>query len=58
VSAEHQRSADAVSAALFAWTAVDADSSWHAVPASLPTPRPPEDEPNVPLAIASGDKPT
>jgi hypothetical protein len=28
VSAEHQRSADAVSAALFAWTAVDADSSW------------------------------
>jgi probable F420-dependent oxidoreductase len=27
-AAEHQRSADAVSAALFAWTAVDADSSW------------------------------
>ena len=28
VAAEHERSADAVSAALFAWTAVDADSSW------------------------------
>jgi probable F420-dependent oxidoreductase len=28
VAAEHDRSADAVSAALFAWTAVDADSSW------------------------------
>ena len=28
VAAEHGRSADAVSAALFAWTAVDADSSW------------------------------
>lgn len=27
-AAEHQRSADAVSAALFAWTAVDEDSSW------------------------------
>src|SRR5262249_39670548 len=27
-AAEHGRSADAVSAALFAWTAVDADSSW------------------------------
>jgi probable F420-dependent oxidoreductase len=28
VAAEHQRSADAVSVALFAWTAVDEDSSW------------------------------
>jgi probable F420-dependent oxidoreductase len=28
VAAQHERSADAVSAALFAWTAVDADSSW------------------------------
>jgi alkanesulfonate monooxygenase SsuD/methylene tetrahydromethanopterin reductase-like flavin-dependent oxidoreductase (luciferase family) len=28
VAAEHGRGADAVSAALFAWTAVDADSSW------------------------------
>jgi alkanesulfonate monooxygenase SsuD/methylene tetrahydromethanopterin reductase-like flavin-dependent oxidoreductase (luciferase family) len=28
MAAEHERSADAVSAALFAWTAVDADSSW------------------------------
>jgi probable F420-dependent oxidoreductase len=27
-AAEHERSADSVSAALFAWTAVDADSSW------------------------------
>jgi alkanesulfonate monooxygenase SsuD/methylene tetrahydromethanopterin reductase-like flavin-dependent oxidoreductase (luciferase family) len=28
VAAQHERSADSVSAALFAWTAVDADSSW------------------------------
>ena len=28
VAAEHERSADAVSAALFAWMAVDPDSSW------------------------------
>jgi probable F420-dependent oxidoreductase len=28
VAAQHERSADAVSSALFAWTAVDADSSW------------------------------
>jgi probable F420-dependent oxidoreductase len=27
-AAQHERSADSVSAALFAWTAVDADSSW------------------------------
>ncbi|WP_459551867.1 hypothetical protein [Mycobacterium kiyosense] len=27
-AARHERSADSVSAALFAWTAVDADSSW------------------------------
>ncbi|WAJ47783.1 LLM class flavin-dependent oxidoreductase [Mycobacterium sp. Aquia_216] len=27
-AAEHERDADAVSAALFAWTAVDADSTW------------------------------
>jgi probable F420-dependent oxidoreductase len=28
IAAEHERSPDAVSAALFAWTAVDGDSSW------------------------------
>lgn len=28
VASRHERSADAVSAALFAWTAVDADASW------------------------------